>query len=368
MVCPGRSVCYVRAGPAMPSEEVNFSERTVIPLRIIASGIVFAFLYFASSIIMTLLLAILTAYFLDPVVEFLERLHIPRGLGALIVLLLVTVAVGSAGYGVIHRADQFVAGWPRYSAILRNAATAVDGKIATVETQVESISPEEGSQKSPGGISESRSFREWLFLGAGSLYSVLLVAAFLPFLVFFMLAAKPQIWHATMGLFPVGKRTRVKVALDQISATLRGYLVGHAIVTAIVILASSAFFLAIHLDYPFLVGCVSGLLNLVPYLGAVLAWLPAFFIGMAKWNTVGPYLGVAAVLLLLHFIGMNLLMPAIVGRRVHLNPLAVTLALLLWGWLWGAIGLLLAIPITATVKVVCDHVEGWEPAGRWLGA
>ena len=83
----------------MPSEEANFSERTVIPLRIIASGIVFAFLYFASSIIMTLLLAILTAYFLDPVVEFLERLHVPRGLGALIVLLLVTVAVGSKGRG-----------------------------------------------------------------------------------------------------------------------------------------------------------------------------------------------------------------------------------------------------------------------------
>jgi predicted PurR-regulated permease PerM len=69
-----------------------------------------------------------------------------------------------------------------------------------------------------------------------------------------------------------------------------------------------------------------------------------------------------------HMIGVNVLMPAIVGRRVHLSALAVTIALLFWGWLWGAIGLILAIPITATIKVICDHVDGWEPAGRWLGA
>jgi len=73
-------------------------------------------------------------------------------------------------------------------------------------------------------------------------------------------------------------------------------------------------------------------------------------------------------MLLLHIVGLNVLMPAIVARRVHLNPLAVTISLLFWGWLWGAIGLILAIPITATVKVICDHVEGWEAVGSWLGA
>ena len=136
----------------------------------------------------------------------------------------------------------------------------------------------------------------------------------------------------------------------------------------ILMLSSWAFFLVIHLDYPFLAGGASGLLNLVPYLGAVLAWIPPFLIGMAQWSTVGPYLGVAAMLTLFHIIGLNVLMPAIVGRRVHLNALSVTIALLFWGWLWGAIGLILAIPITATIKVVCDHAEGWESIGQWLGA
>ena len=352
----------------MGNEDIRIPAQAITLLRIIAAGIVFAFVYFASSVVMTLLLAVLLAYFLDPVVEFLERMRIPRGLGALMALLAVMSLVGGLGFLVANRTDQFVADWPRYSAILRQTTSAIDRKLATVENEVGSIGPEEVKDRQAVRVAEGRPVRDLLFLGVGSLYSFLLVAAFLPFLVFFMLAAKPQIWKATMELFPTGKRTRVKEALDQVSAMLRSYLAGNALVALILMLASWGFFLMIHLDYPFLAGCVSGLLNLVPYLGAVLAWLPPFLIGMVKWNTIGPYLGIAATLLIFHIIGLNVLTPAIVGRRVHLNPLAVTMALLIWGWLWGAIGLILAIPITATIKVICDHVEGWEPAGRWLGA
>jgi predicted PurR-regulated permease PerM len=365
---PGTPVCYGDAGPAMLAEDNKFAGRVVISLRIIASGVVFAFLYFASSIVMTLLLAVVLAYFLDPVVEFLERMHVPRGLGALTALLAVMVLLGGLGFLVADRADQFAADWPRYSAVLGHAATAVDRKLSSVENQVEGITPGGATERQPLRAAGGSRVSDLLFLGVGSLYSVLLVATFLPFLVFFMLAAKPQIWKATMELFPSGKRTRVKEALDQVSVMLRGYLAGNALVALILMLASWAFFLMIHLDFPFLAGCVSGLLNLVPYLGVVLAWLPPIIVGMVKWTTIGPFLGIAATLTFLHILGLNVLMPAIVGRRVHLNPLAVTIALLLWGWLWGAIGLILAIPITATIKVICDHVEGWEPAGRWLGA
>jgi predicted PurR-regulated permease PerM len=352
----------------MQTEDLKIASRSNSPQRIIAIGIVCAFLYWASSIVITLLLAVLLAYFLDPVVKALERAHIPRALGALVVLLAVTSLLSGLGYLVIDRADQFLADWPRYSAVLRRVATTVDRKLAIVEKQVEAIAPEEERGRPPARAAESQPVRELLFRGVGSLYSILLVATFLPFLVFFMLAAKRRIWKATMELFPAGNRARVQEALDQVSAMLRSYVAGNALVALILMLATWAFFLVIHMDYPFLAGCVSGLLNLVPYLGAVLAWLPPFLIGTAQWKTVGPYLGVASMLSFFHIIGLNVLMPAIVGRRVHLSALAVTIALLFWGWLWGAVGLILAIPITATIKVICDHVEGWEAAGRWLGA
>jgi predicted PurR-regulated permease PerM len=352
----------------MRSEFGKITARTIPFLRIISAGIVLAFLYFAASVVVTLLLAVLLAYFLDPVVEFLERIHLPRGLGALLVLLAVTSFFGGLGYLAAARANQFASDWPRYSTVLRRAATAIDRKLAIVENQVAAISPEGEEVRPPTHIPGPPSVGELLFQGVGSLYSLFFVATFVPFLVFFMLAAKPQIWKATMELFPAGKRTRVKEALDEMNVMLRTYLAGNALVALILMIASSVFFLIIHLDYPILAGSVSGVLNLVPYLGVVLAWLPPFLIGMVKWDSAGPYLGVAAAILVLHLIAINVLLPAIVGRGVHLNPLAVTIALLLWGWLWGAIGLILAIPITAAIKVICDHVEGWEPAGRWLGA
>jgi predicted PurR-regulated permease PerM len=352
----------------MQIEEIKATSRSNPSQRIIALGIVFAFLYFASSIVITLLLAVLLAYFLDPVVKVLERVYIPRALGALLVLLAVTAVMAGLGYMVVNRADQFMESWPRYSAILRHVTTAFDRQISTVEKQVEAITPAAERGRTPVQPNQPPPIRDWLFRGVGSLYSFLLVGTFVPFLVFFMLAAKRRIWKATMGLFPDEHQGEVQGALDQVNSMLRSFVAGNALVALILMLSSWAFFLLIHLDYPFLAGSVSGVMNLVPYLGAVMAWIPPFLIGMAQWTTIGPYLGIAAMLTLFHIIGLNVLMPAIVGRRVHLNALSVTIALLFWGWLWGAIGLILAIPITATMKVICDHVEGWEPVGRWLGA
>ena len=352
----------------MQLEDVKLTSRSNPSQRIIAAAIVFAFLYFASDVVVTLLLAVLVAYFLDPVVGLLERIHLPRALGALVVLLAVTAIFAGLGYLVVLRANQFIADWPRYSEVLRHVTTAFDRQMTTLEKGVEAIAPAVEKGRTPLRTVEPPPVREWLLRGAGSLYSILVVATFVPFLVFFMLAAKPRIWKATIDLFPDEHQERVRAALDEVSLMLRSFVAGNALVAIILMLLSWGFFLAIHLNYPFLLGCVSGLLNLVPYLGALLAWVPPFLIGLAQWNTIGPYFGVAAILTFLHIVGLNVLMPAIVGRRVHLNALAVTASFLFWGWLWGAIGLILAIPITATVKVICDHSEGWEPLGRWLGA
>jgi len=173
----------------MQIEDVKLTARSNPSQRIIAAAIVFAFLYFASDVVVTLLLAVLIAYFLDPVVGAFERIHIPRALGALVVLLAVTAIFAGLGYLVVVRANQFLADWPRYSAVLRHATTAFDRQLTTVEKGVEAITPaEERGRTAPPRAVEPPPVREWLLRGVGSLYSVLVVATFVPFLVFFMLA------------------------------------------------------------------------------------------------------------------------------------------------------------------------------------
>ncbi len=342
--------------------------RSTLSARIIAAGIVIAFCYWASSVIMTVLLSVLLAYFLDPVVEWLERVHIPRALGALLVLFLTMAFVGGLGYFVVDRLDQFAGDWPKYSFVLRKASAAIEKRIERLEQRVSEITPQETPGKTAVQITTERPVRSLLLHGLGSLYTMLLTVTFVPFLVFFMLAAKRDVWHATLQLFWPEQRTRVKEALDEVSRMLRGFAAGNFLVATILVLLSWAFFLLLDLDYAFLCAVVSGLLNMVPYLGAVLAWIPPMIMGLAKWSSAGPFFVTAGVLSLLHLIVLNVLIPAFVGRRVRLNALAVTMALLFWGWLWGGIGLVLAIPITATIKVMCDHTVRWQPVGRWLGS
>jgi predicted PurR-regulated permease PerM len=149
---------------------------------------------------------------------------------------------------------------------------------------------------------------------------------------------------------------------------LRSYVIGTALVGLILAIASWIFFWLLGLQFPFLLGMVSGMFNLVPYLGVILSWMPPLLIGVQQFHTIGPFIEILVVLTVFHLIAANLLVPALVGWRVRLNALALTVSLLFWGWLWGAMGLLLAIPITAVIKVVCDHVESWQPVGRWLSA
>jgi predicted PurR-regulated permease PerM len=336
--------------------------------RIIALGVLFAFLYLASSIVMTVMLAVLLAYFLDPGVVLLERIHVPRALGALVVLLVAIAAVGAVAYLLVNRTESFADAWPRYSAVLRRAAESMDRRVAAIEREFSIVVPEQAPQQPSVSANELQQIRDWLLHGIGSITSGLLLWAFLPFLVFFMLAAKPRLWRATIELFSDSSRADVRSALDDVNVVLRSYVAGSSLVAGILAGACWIFFAIMHLDYAFLAALVSGLVNMIPYIGAILSWIPPFLMGLDKWHSIGPFLIVAGVLSAFHIVAANVLMPAIVGRSVHLNPLAVTISLLFWGWLWGAFGLILAIPVTATLKVMCDHVPDWQPWGRWLGA
>jgi predicted PurR-regulated permease PerM len=356
----------------MPLEETKAETkaiaRTSISARIIAAGIVIAFCYWAASVLVTLLVAVLMAYFLDPMVSGLERFRIPRALGSLCVLLVTLALLTVVAWSLIDRVDQFGQDWPQYRAPLRSAVTTIEKKLDIFEARVSELEPSGRAGVRIVEVAESHPVRNAIFARLGSVYSFVLAATFVPFLVFFMLAAKRQVWHATMQLFPATERTQVKETLADVTHVLRSFVIGTALVGLILVLASWLFFWLIGLDFAFLTALASGLLNLVPYLGVVLAWVPPLLVGLKKFDTPGPFIGIFTMLVGLHLVTANFLIPALVGWRIRLNALALTVSLLFWGFLWGGMGLVLAIPITAVIKVICDHVESWQPVGRWLSA
>jgi predicted PurR-regulated permease PerM len=199
-----------------------------------------------------------------------------------------------------------------------------------------------------------------------SFYQILLMGSFIPFLVYFMLSWRDHINRSFLQLFHGEARTIAARSLEGIAEMVRAFVVGNFLLGFLLAIVSSSMFYAIQLPYPFLVGPLSGVLSLVPYIGLPLAMMPPLFAALGP-NRVPTYVLVVVSVSLLHLITMNLLYPKVVGSRVHLNPLVVTFSLMMWGFLWDAPGLLLAIPLTAGLKAVCDNVKELRPIGKFLG-
>jgi predicted PurR-regulated permease PerM len=338
-------------------------------LKVIAAAIILLFAYYAQGVVITLVLSILLAYCLDPLVEFMERWRIPRTIGSMVMVLLLCATIGAIAYGMWTRVSDFAESWPKYSGAWQKTAASVEKKISGIERGVTGSTPPPAGQAAPVDSGrDSGILRNLILRSVGSIYALFLEVTFVPFLVFFMLAGKREAWHGTLQLFPASRRTQVKEMLEDLRVVLRDYVLWMTVVTLLVIALSSLFFWAIGLEYPILTGIVSGVLNMVPYIGAVLAWLPAFMLALTKWQTISWFILIAGVLSSIHIFALNLIAPQLVGRRLRLNAVAITVSLLFWGWVWGGMGLLLAIPITATLRVVCDHTESWKPIGRWLSA
>jgi len=214
---------------------------------------------------------------------------------------------------------------------------------------------------------ESTAFLSSLYTYVSGFYDVLLMASFVPFLVYFILSWGDHLRSRLLVTLEGEPRYMAMRALDGVGSMVRAYVIGNFLLGVLLSVVSMILFATVSLPYWPLVGPMSGFLSLVPYIGLPLALIPPMIavLPVSSEPTMYLYLGVSVALL--HLFALNLLYPKFVGSRVHLNPLVVTLALMLWGMLWGGIGLLLAIPITAGIKAICDNVAGLEPYGRLLG-
>ncbi|MEW6720205.1 MAG: AI-2E family transporter, partial [Thermodesulfobacteriota bacterium] len=138
-------------------------------------------------------------------------------------------------------------------------------------------------------------------------------------------------------------------------------------IAAILAAATVLVFLATGLPYPVVLGVSSGCLSIVPYLGLPLALLPALIVGMVSFESAAPLFAIVAAVTVFHLAAVNYLTPRLVGAGVRMNATASTAALLVFGILWGGMGLLLGIPILTVLRCVLENIPSTRRIGRWLG-
>jgi len=336
---------------------------------IVAIAVVLAICYIAKPVLIVLLVSILLAFTLTPVVDALQRLRVPRSIGAIAALLMVCVLIYGITYFFYNRAVGFVHDLPKYTERIQNEAGKLRQEAEKIRGGAESVSPAK-----PEGESQFQRATDWmsslspstLTQGAGAVWEVALTVSFMPFLVYFMLTWQEHARAATVMLFRLENRNAAYVTLGRISAMIRSFLVGNLLMGLFLGGVSTVSFAALHLPYFYFVGFISGFVSLIPYLGPIIAVLPPLAAGAGQLHS-GGVLVILITVFGLHVVAINVFYPKLIGKRLQLNPLVVTISLLVWGWIWGAAGLVLAVPTTAALKIIFDHVESLRPYGAWLG-
>jgi predicted PurR-regulated permease PerM len=357
-------------------------------------------LYFGRVFFITVIIASMIAFLLDPVVLLFMRMRFPRGLASFTVCSIGLLFLYFAGLGLYTESLVMLGDLPAYgeriNELVDNGAARVDRfeeniyKIlvpkrfqdlnppppelqtpASVRGKRKPAAPAQPAQPPP--IQEVRvrpeptSMVSYISNYLSSFYNVLLMASFIPFLVYFLLSWRDHLRSRFLYLFEGDGRDAAEHAWARVGEMVRAYVIGNFMLGLLLSVASAILFASVKLPYWLVVAPLSGFLSLVPYIGLPLALVPPLIAALPARPETTVYVFLIASVALLHLFALNLLYPKFVGARVHLNPLVVTVALMFWGMLWGGIGLLLAIPLTAAIKAVCDNVSTLQPYGRLLG-
>ncbi len=323
-------------------------------LWIIVIAILVAFCFFASSLCITVLLATFLAILIDPLITALERWHIPRTLCSALVIILGMLAIGVFSYTYYGKASAAVDEIPHYAWRIRQAVAPVTKEIEKVRESAGSLAPDDGSSKKVAEvrIKQSNDWPAFIVRGFGSVWGAVIVGGVVPFLTFFMLIGKDRMYVRMTSM--LGSKMDVPQFISRLNRMVRGFVIGNLIIGSVVMAASVAVFWSLGMNGAVEIGIISGFLNLIPFLGVLLAAIVPVLAATFQFNTAAPFVVIVLTVGLLHMISANILIPKFVGSRVQIGPVAATIGMLFWGWLWGVMGLLLAVPLTSLVKIIAD--------------
>jgi predicted PurR-regulated permease PerM len=335
-------------------------------LVILAAAAVLSLMYVAKLILVVILTSVLMSFVLAPVVDGLTNLRIPRSVSALLAVALLVFTLGLAAYLSYARALDFMSQMPEYRVRLQRIVNEIREKAEQFEKTTETVLPPEPEEKNSVTVRERNGLGNFISHNMSTFSETLLSISFIPFLIYFMLSWQDHVRASSVMLFQMKNRNTAYVTLGLISAMIRSFIVGNFVIGLFLSAASMAAFGLMGLPYFYFLGFISGFLSLIPYMGVVLAILPPLIVGLG-YLTTATFALTCAVVVGLHLFAMNVLYPMVLGKRLQLNPLAVTLCLLFWGWLWGAMGLILAVPLTGALKIICDNISPLRPFGAWMG-
>ena len=352
-----------------------------VSLAIIALLAALFVLQWARAVFIPFMLGLVFSYALSPIVNWMEARRVPRALGAGMLLLALMGALGTTAYALSDEAAQLVESLPaaaqKFRQTIKNRQGTTQSTLDTMQraaTQIEQVA--QGSIVSSGGamrvIVEPARFniKDYLWTGTIGLATVVGQATAVVFLTYFLMVSGNTFRRKLIKLAgPSLSSKKVTLqALDEITGQIQRYFQVQLATSALVGVLTGLALWGLGLENAAVWGIVAGVLNMVPYVGSLVTAVASGAVAFLQFGSSNMALLVAGASLVIHTIVGNIITPWLTSRASRMNPVAVFVGLLAWGWLWGVWGLLLGLPILMIVKAVCDRVDDLKPVGEFLGA
>ena len=338
-------------------------------LGIIAGLLVLYTLYFSSTVAIPLVLACMFNLVLTPVVLALARVNIPPPIGAALVVLVVLLVLALGALTLAQPAGEWLRRLPHVIDQLADRLDFVRGPATQIKeaekalTNLGAGTPDTATQVVV--MPQTRTLHE-LLLNETSRFAI--GAGTTLVLLYFMLAMGDKFLRHLVAALPDfrTKKQAVEIA-HQLQSDMSHYLLTvSAINVAFGAVVAGAMF-ATGMPNPLLWGVMAGILNYVPFLGHTVSAIVIAVVALLSFPGLGIALLPPGLFIVIAALEGNVITPMILARRLTLNPVAVVAALLIWGWMWGIVGLLLAVPLLVVVKIACDKIEPLHPVGEFLG-
>ena len=325
--------------------------------------------YFARMLLLPVVLALLLSLILYPAVRALKRVRVPEPLGAAVIVGSLAAALGTGLYQLFEPASEWIGKMPKVAEQVERKLWSVRKSMEQVSKaaeKVEALTTVEGRQaRQPQQVvtkPPSLMSRIW-----STTQNVLLSAGATLVLLFFILASGDMFLRKLVRMLPTftDKRTAVQVARTIQSAIARYLFTITCINLGLGVVTAGAMHL-LGMPNALLWGVLVFLLNYVPYIGPAVSGTVLSVVAFLTFDDLTDVLLVPLVYFTLEIIEGQFVTPLLTGRSLTLNPVMIFLSMLLWGWLWGAIGALMAVPILMTFKIFCDHIASLNAVGEFV--
>ncbi len=338
-----------------------------IALTVIAVIVVFFTLYFAASLLAPIAAAVMFSMLLSPAVQLIEKLRVPRLLAAAIVVVAAIGIVGTGTIALLGPAQTWMEKAPESLRKIEQKLFAFRKPFAEIKKATDQLqeATQAGDDAGPQEVRVVQPALTDLVLSGTPQVAVSIISVII--LSFLLLASGDVFLRKLVTVIPSFRDKKRAVEITrQIETDISFYLLSFTAINVCLGAAMAIVAAVLGIPNPLLWGVLVTVLNFVPYVGALTSVAVLTLVGVQTFDSLTLALAAPAILFVLVGVASQGIQPFVVGRRLLLNPVAIFIAILLWGWLWGLVGVLLAVPLLASFKIICERVEPLNGIAEFL--